>query len=78
MLQLNLAPVQLIWLDAASLAIVGNLTLPDLNNALPMVFPPTGAVAADGTTLVAASSSASSAYKRRGIRDSTPRLPRYI
>jgi hypothetical protein len=61
-LHLKLSPVLLIWFDMVSLAIIGNLTLPELNNALPMVFPPTGAVAADGTSLVAASSAYAQGY----------------
>ena len=51
---LKTCPVQLVWISTESLAVIGSLTLPDLCSAMPVVFPQSGAVAADGTSLVAA------------------------
>lgn len=56
---LDVSPTQVVWVSQSTLAEAGSLTLSDLNGAMPIVLnSATGAVAADGTSLVVASNSA--------------------
>jgi sugar lactone lactonase YvrE len=63
-LHLKTCPVQLVWISTESLSVIGRLTLQDLCTALPMVYPPNGEIAADGTSLVAAAFSGSTTAVR--------------